>query len=212
MPKISIAVKKGPPPVPFFYDEFDNQSVDPRWTSDGVGAGSISETNNDRLEIWKSQSGGGGVWSAYQDFNEYFDVWSLVEIPTKNTSGAISDVLRVEDLTSGHEAEVRLLTGDGNLEYDIRGDWDDTINNNFDQIDNVSVVGNQAWLRLRYRAGDSKIRLFYALSLPGVWTELTPGVAAPVLASGAYRFSLSNDNTQTISRTTYFYNATEIPE
>lgn len=190
----------------FFYDEFDDASIDPEWDI-GVGAGSVVE-QNDRVEVTANND---NQYDFGQNFTvPVFDIWAKVQfgedVTTQNGNVILSSL--VWDVTNVDIIQLNLIYNGGNDKYELYYIFFKTaVEAGFITTD---LGQDFIYVRLRFLPGDSRGRMYYSLTEPVLdtdWTEVIPTTQFPVFVSNNLYYRMRNFNAHSVSRVAWWWNA-----
>lgn len=171
-------------PTQTIYDDFGDGVIDPKW-SIIVGAQQPVEA----ASVWTiTQVAGDGTSERGQPFtyNE-LDVYGQISSSYTGLGASMLCLFDIRDNSTNHIVRIGLDGNTGAIKLYYLG----SSVFNFDS-NTLFIFQDFAWVRIRYKPslGDTKMRLFYALSAPGAWTEITLATSTPVLTSGNYSFRI----------------------
>jgi hypothetical protein len=158
----------------FHFNEFDDESIDPRWTEQLR----CTEGADGRMLIGDPPTGGGRL--GQEDLvlrSQFFDIWTK-----------FSDFYKL----AGFDAEyaIKLLWNPSNPNVELGIKWDESAGTWYiyleatsaapafseTEVDIGASLPSEVWLRLKYQFGDSYVRAYWSLKYPAElddWTEIT---------------------------------------
>jgi hypothetical protein len=159
---------------PFFFDEFDDESLDSHWTK----AGSVTEGADGKVLI--SDPGAGVARLSQDDIvlgTTFFDVYTKFDTFTKAGGADAWYTMEIQWGGNYPRAEIGLRWDNGNSLWKV---WFTTVNSSnqtsLTQYTLGASLPEKLWVRLSYQFGDSYVRGWWTTSQPvgdEGWTEIT---------------------------------------